>query len=99
MQTRDMLVSAALAVAIVGPLASHAATLIGDSVHAFYVFPDNTTVSQDRGVQAVGVSTPVSNPPGLSGVPEPAAWSMMLIGLGGLGTAMRARRRAMAARA
>jgi hypothetical protein len=99
MQTRDMLVSAALAVAIVGPATSHAATLIGDSVHALYPFSDSTTVSQGSGVQAVGVSTPVGNPPGLSSVPEPAAWSMMLIGLAGLGTAMRARRRATAARA
>ena len=32
-------------------------------------------------------------------VPEPAAWAMMLIGLGGLGTAMRARRKGTAARA
>jgi hypothetical protein len=99
MQTRDMLAGAALAVAIAALAASHAATLIGDSVHVSYLFPDVTTVSQGRGVQAVGASMPVSNPPGLASVPEPAAWSMMLIGLGGLGTAMRARRRGTAARA
>jgi hypothetical protein len=31
------------------------------------------------------------------GVPEPAAWSLMLVGFGGLGAALRARRRSLAA--
>jgi hypothetical protein len=29
-------------------------------------------------------------------VPEPAAWSLMLVGFGGLGAAVRRRRKAMA---
>lgn len=33
------------------------------------------------------------------GVPEPATWAMMLAGFGGLGVAMRARRRQIAATA
>ena len=99
MQTRDKLAGAALAVVIAGAAAGHAATLIGDSIHTSYLFPESSTVSQDRGVQAVGAATPVGNLPGLASVPEPAAWSMMLIGLGGLGTAMRARRRGTPARA
>ena len=99
MQTRDMLVGAALAAAMGAPGSGRAATLIGDSAHASYLFPGSTTVSQNLGGQAVGGSAPVGNLPGLASVPEPAAWSMMLIGLGGLGTAMRARRRAMATRA
>ena len=183
MQTRDMLVGAALAVATVAPAAGHAATLMGNSVHAMYLAPDSTTVLQDLGVKVVGVSNPrfsdaiggnllnvdvtasqivvswfgsgtaltgafsrfefadlthpfteatldtIGKTPGvalsfsggdvflnLSGaahqsgqhvtvdvntasVPEPAAWSMMLIGVAGVGTAMRARRRGTAARA
>jgi len=95
MQTRDIFTGAALAVAIGAP-AGHAATLIGDSIH---LFPNSTTVSQDLGGRGVGASTTVSNTTGIASVPEPAAWSMMLIGLGGLGTALRARRRGTAARA
>ena len=34
---------------------------------------------------------------GQGGVPEPAAWSLMLLGLGGLGGALRARRKAVVA--
>ncbi|HLZ82587.1 MAG TPA: PEP-CTERM sorting domain-containing protein [Caulobacteraceae bacterium] len=180
MQTRDMLMGVGLAAAIIVPAAGHAATLIGDSVHAMYLFPDSSTVLQDLGVQVVGASTPtfanvlganvlnvdvtasqivfswigsntaltsafngieftdlthpftaatldaVSNTPGVAlsffggnvflnvsgvtyqsgqnvtidvsteAVPEPAGWTLMLLGLGGLGTATRARRRAPA---
>lgn len=34
---------------------------------------------------------------GVAGVPEPATWAMMLMGFGGLGAALRTRRRALAA--
>jgi hypothetical protein len=34
---------------------------------------------------------------GASGAPEPAAWAMMLVGFGGLGAAMRLRRKALGA--
>ena len=33
------------------------------------------------------------------GVPEPATWALMLLGFGGLGTALRSRRRATLAQA
>jgi hypothetical protein len=36
---------------------------------------------------------------GVAGVPEPASWAMMLLGFGGLGAAMRARRQSRAAAA
>lgn len=34
-----------------------------------------------------------------AGVPEPAAWTLMLVGIGGMGAALRTRRRAVAAQA
>jgi hypothetical protein len=40
----------------------------------------------------LGSATPVPGDPPV-GVPEPATWSMMLIGLGGLGGALRSRRK------
>jgi len=42
------------------------------------------------GVEQVNVT-------GVAGVPEPATWAMMLVGFGGLGAAMRSRRRSVAA--
>jgi hypothetical protein len=39
------------------------------------------------------VYQPPSNPPGNSGVPEPAAWALMLLGFGSAGLALRQRRR------
>jgi len=39
---------------------------------------------------------PAAPPPPPPGVPEPATWAMMLVGFGGLGVAMRSRRRASA---
>jgi len=40
-----------------------------------------------------------SNTLSLAGVPEPATWAMMLMGFGGMGAAMRTRRKALAASA
>jgi hypothetical protein len=40
-----------------------------------------------------GIDEITLNGGGASGVPEPAAWALMLVGLGGLGAAARARRR------
>ncbi|MDB5479716.1 MAG: hypothetical protein JWO83_769 [Caulobacteraceae bacterium] len=40
-----------------------------------------------------GIDAITLNGSGAAGVPEPAAWALMLVGLGGLGAATRARRR------
>ncbi len=43
------------------------------------------------------VATLDFNPSGGGGVPEPAAWTLMILGLGGVGGALRNRREAIAA--
>lgn len=45
-------------------------------------------------VTYAGIQDDILPPP--PGVPEPAAWAMMLIGFGGLGTVLRRRRAAVA---
>jgi hypothetical protein len=170
--------AAALATATTG---AYASTLIGDSVHAEYLYPDTNTLYADLGTAVVGAGSPtyanvnggnvlniditgsqivfswfgagassagtfdgveftdtthpftnavldgVTNTPGIlasavtlvggsifvdlnngvyspeqnitvdvngvGGVPEPATWAMLLLGMGGVGAAMRSRRR------
>ena len=50
--------------------------------------PSVTALEYDRLSLTLGLNTPVG------GVPEPATWAMMLIGFGGIGAAMRTRRKA-----
>lgn len=70
---------------------------------------DNTVTLRETGIEGVGDGafyTPTANQPGYiagksitylfvsdSAVPEPATWAMMLLGFGGIGVAMRGRRR------
>ena len=55
-----------------------------------------TSVTFSSGTNAFEIAS-VAGAPG--GVPEPAAWAMMLIGMGGMGAAMRAQRKSVAATA
>jgi hypothetical protein len=52
---------------------------------------DNQTVGHYTTVGPNQTTIPLTN--SMQGVPEPAAWSLMLIGFGALGVAMRSRRR------
>ena len=52
---------------------------------------DNFTVTSASGTDWAHSFVPIAS----GGVPEPAAWAMLLLGFGGLGAAMRARRRAV----
>jgi hypothetical protein len=53
---------------------------------------DDFTVTSASGTNWANSFVPVAS----GGVPEPATWAMMLLGFGGLGAAMRARRRTVA---
>ncbi|MFI4950996.1 MAG: PEPxxWA-CTERM sorting domain-containing protein, partial [Caulobacterales bacterium] len=82
-------------------------TIVGN--HADGSFTGGTAEDRFYGAtNAGGISKLViSNPPGIEidhiqygvgaaatgGVPEPASWALMVLGFGGLGAAMRARRR------
>jgi hypothetical protein len=59
----------------------------------FILAPGVTANAGDYIVNNVVVAPNASGP----GVPEPSAWAMMLLGFGGLGAALRRRRRAVAA--
>lgn len=52
-----------------------------------------TFTNSVTGVQEVGTITVLPNP----GVPEPATWTMMLLGVGALGAVLRGRRRTIVA--
>jgi hypothetical protein len=57
------------------------------------------TTNDGAGFALGGTGGVGNEPPGVGagGVPEPASWAMMLIGFGGLGGALRSRRRAASA--
>jgi hypothetical protein len=64
------------------------ASFVADAKHIFFASDIWAGPGQSGHTGNVGT--------GAASTPEPAAWSLMLVGLGGLGVAMRARRRAIA---
>jgi len=72
----------------------------GDAeAYAQQFFSIETGFAEDNPEYTLIVSDGVANIMPPSGAPEPATWVMMLVGFGGLGAAMRARRRSVAATA
>jgi hypothetical protein len=68
------------------------ACLNGNSIAPGNVFgPGDDLVVAPTGTQGQMGNSPLDQPP--TGVPEPAAWAMMLVGFGGLGAILRRRRR------
>jgi hypothetical protein len=61
---------------------------------ANYATPDFKIdwVGSKKNYDLVSLAIPVNN-----GVPEPATWAMMLVGFGGIGMAMRRRRKGVLA--
>ena len=67
-----------------------------------YIATGSTTTiafTTDASSQAFGANDPMIDGVvfGTTGVPEPAAWAMMLIGIGGIGAALRSNRKVVAA--
>jgi hypothetical protein len=56
-----------------------------------------TITSNETGGSAYSASGSISTPP--SGIPEPASWTLMLVGCGALGAVLRSRRKAVLATA
>ena len=61
-------------------------------------FPDSAAMRFDNGavvrVAQTGIQSIASRPGTIGAVPEPSTWAMMLLGFGGVGVALRRRRRA-----
>jgi hypothetical protein len=82
------------------------ATIIGDTYTVSYQYSENSgqgvfsAVSTNGNVTGTGgnginiVTYAGDARPVLQGVPEPAAWALMLLGFGGIGAALRNRRKA-----
>ncbi|HLZ73860.1 PEPxxWA-CTERM sorting domain-containing protein [Phenylobacterium sp.] len=58
---------------------------------------DPTTIHFDAITPGLDLTTASGHDYGLAGVPEPDAWALLLVGFGGLGAALRARRGRLAA--
>ena len=60
-------------------------------------FPDSAAMRFDNGavvrVAQTGIQSIASRPGTIGAVPEPSTWAMMLLGFGGVGVALRRRRR------
>jgi hypothetical protein len=72
--------------------------LDGNSIAPGNVYPTlggDDLVVAGTGTQGQVGNSPLNQPP--PGVPEPAAWAMMLLGFGGLGAVLRRRRRMVVA--
>jgi len=70
---------------------------IGNGTYDFYTGPNCCVDEMDSGPVRFTLTGITSSPPGIGGVPEPATWAMMLMGVGMTGYAMRRRRVAIAA--
>ena len=70
----------------------------GPKLCEFTVYCEGSSAGGVDGFSANAPGTWTSNAP-LSAAPEPATWAMMLAGVGGMGAALRARRRKIAAAA
>ena len=74
---------------------STAPIAVGNGTYTFYTGPNCCVDEMDYGPVTLTLSGITSVPPGIGGVPEPATWSMMIMGFGLAGAAMR-RRKAIA---
>jgi len=95
----DSVVVATDSLGIIGPLGTLRASLSGDTPvgagnHEIEILVTRAYLAAEPSQYVTNISADIS---GVSGVPEPAAWALMMVGFAGLGAALRSARKVVTA--